>query len=216
MGETPELKRDSRDIQVQLGQRISSRAVCGCLRPLASRDLENVTEIEIDEIQVWSGRKYLTLVYQLDSYAKRLLWSGHERKAKTLLKFLNELGKERCLRIKLVCSDMWAPYLKMIAKKAPRALNILDCFHIMKKFNDAIDQIRKEEVKKLKEEGADNVLEKSCWLLLKSPENLTEKQTVRLSRIVKINLSSVKSYLMREDFQRFWEYKYLVCADNPT
>ncbi|GJQ47821.1 MAG: hypothetical protein HKUEN01_02070 [Candidatus Kuenenia stuttgartiensis] len=76
----------------------------------------------------------------------------------------------------------------------------------MKKFNEAIDQIRREEVKKLKDEGTDNVLEKSRWLLLKRPENLTEKQTVRLSQIVKINLSSIKAYLMREDFQRFWEY----------
>ena len=181
---------------------------------LANRDLENVTEIGIDEIQVWSGHKYLTLVYQLDSHAKRLLWSGPERKAKTLLKFFRELGKERCLRIKFVCSDMWAPYLKVIAKKASQALNILDRFHIMKKFNEAIDQIRREEVKKLKDEGADNVLEKSRWLLLKRPENLTEKQTVRLSRIVKINLSSIKAYLMREDFQRFWEYKYPACADK--
>ncbi|MQS69493.1 ISL3 family transposase, partial [Escherichia coli] len=95
---------------------------------LAHRDLENITEIGIDEIQVWSGHKYLTLVYQLDSHAKRLLWSGPERKAKTLLKFFMELGRERCLRIKFVCSDMWSPYLKVIAKKASQALNILDRF----------------------------------------------------------------------------------------
>ena len=109
---------------------------------------------------------------------------------------------------------MWAPYLKVIAEKASQALNILDRFHIMKKFNEAIDKIRKGEARKLKAEGADNVLEKSRWLLLKKPENLTEKQTVRLGRIVKINLSSVKSYLMREDFQRFWEYKYPACAEK--
>ncbi len=181
---------------------------------LAHRDVENVTEIGIDEIQVWSGHKYLTLVYQLDSQAKRLLWSGPERKAKTLLKFFRELGKERCQRIKFVCSDMWSPYLKVIAKKASQAHNILDRFHIMKKFNEAIDQIRREEVKKLKDEGGNNVLEKSRWLLLKRSENLTEKQTVRLSQIVKINLSSIKAYLMREDFQRFWKYKYPACADR--
>jgi len=98
---------------------------------------------------------------------------------------------------------MWAPYLKVIGEKASQALNILDRFRIMKKFNEAIDLIRREEVKKLKDEGADNVLEKSRWLLLKRTENLTEKQTVRLCQIVKINLSSIKAYLMREDFQRF-------------
>ena len=64
------------------------------------------------------------------------------------MKFFRELGKERCLALKFVCSDMWVPYLKVIRKKAPKALNILDRFHIMKKFNEAIDQIRREEVKK--------------------------------------------------------------------
>ena len=181
---------------------------------LANRDMENINEIGIDEIQVWLGHKYLTLVYQLDSHARRLLWCGKDRKVKTLLKFFRELGKERCLALKFVCSDMWVPYLKVIRKKAPRALNILDRFHIMKKFNEAIDQIRREEVKKLKEDGADNVLEKGRWLLLKRPDNLTEKQTVRLSQIMKINLSSIKAYLMREDFQRFWEYTYPACADK--
>ena len=96
------------------------------------------------------GHKYLTLVYQIDAHAKRLLWSGPERKAKTLLKFFEEFGKERSLRIKFVCSDMWAPYLKVIAEKASQALNILDRFHIMKKFNEAIDKIRKGEARKLK------------------------------------------------------------------
>ncbi len=61
----------------------------------------------------------------------------------------------------------------------------------MKKFGEAIDQIRREEVAKLKDEGADNVLQKSRWLLLKRPEgrlsfdmveegfNLKAKRTMR-------------------------------------
>jgi transposase len=40
-----------------------------------------------------------------------------------------------------------APYHKVIAKKAPQALNIADSFHIMRKFNEAIDEIRRDEVK---------------------------------------------------------------------
>ncbi len=181
---------------------------------LINRDLDNVSEIGVDEIQVFKGHKYLTLVYQLDAHSKRLLWCAPERKAKTLLKFFHQFGKERSLRLKFVCSDMWAPYLKVIRKKAPNALNILDRFHIMKKFNEAIDKTRREEVKKLQAEGEVNVLEKSRWLLLKKPPNLSEKQTARLSEILKINLSSIKAYLMREDFQRFWEYRYPACADK--
>lgn len=181
---------------------------------LAHRNLDNVTEIGVDEIAVFKGHKYLTLVYQINAGARRLLWCGPERRVKTLLRFFREFGKERCEKLKFVCSDMWPPYLKVIAKKAPNALNILDRFHIMRKFNEAIDEIRRGEAKLFKAQKQENVLEKGRWLLLKRPENLNEKQTARLGELVKLNLSSIKAYLMREDFQRFWEYKIPAAAEK--
>lgn len=174
---------------------------------LAHRNLDGVTEIGVDEIAVFKGHKYLTLVYQINAGVRKLLWCGPERRVKTLLHFFREFGKERSAQLTFVCSDMWAPYLKVIAKKAPQALNILDRFHIMKKLNGAIDDIRRSEVSQFKANKQENVLKRGRWLLLKRPENLTEKQTVRLAELFKINLSSIKGYLMREDFQQFWEYQ---------
>ncbi len=174
---------------------------------LAHRSLEGVTEIGVDEIAVFKGHKYLTLVYQVNAGARRLLWSGPERRVKTLLQFFREFGPEYSAKLQFVCSDMWAPYLKVIAKKAPQALNILDRFHIMRKFNEAIDEIRRGEVKQFKANGQENVLERKRWLLLKRPENLSEKQTARMDELLKLNLASIKGYLLREDFQRFWEYQ---------
>jgi len=75
-----------------------------------------------------------------------MVWKGE--RGQTLLQFSESLVKS-ALPIKFVCSDMWPAYLKVIKKKAVNALNILDRFHIMKKFNEAIDQIRRIEVKKL-------------------------------------------------------------------
>ena len=177
---------------------------------LARRSLDGVTEIGVDEIAVFKGHKYLTLVYQLNAGARRLLWCGSERRVKTLLRFFRKFGNKRSAQLDFVCSDMWSPFLKVIAKKAPQALNILDRFHIMCKFNVAIDEIRRNEVKQFKEANQQNILERSRWLLLKRPENLAEKQTVRMSELLKLNLASIKGYLMREDFQRFWDYQ---CPD---
>jgi transposase len=181
---------------------------------LANRSLDNVTEIGVDEIAVFKGPKFLTMVYQLNAGARRLLWCGPERRVKTLLRFFHEFGKERSEKLRFVCSDMWAPYLKVIAKKAPNALNILDRFHIMRKFNEAIDEIRRGEAKLFKAANQENVLVRGRWLLLKRPGNLSDKQTVRLGDLLKLNLSSIKAYLMREDFQRFWEYKQARFADR--
>lgn len=181
---------------------------------LDHRTLDDITEIGVDEIAVFKGHKYLTLVYQINAGARKLLWCGPERRTKTLLRFFHEFGKERSAKLEFICSDMWAPYLKVIAKKAPQALNILDRFHIMKKFNVAIDEIRRNEVNQFKANKEDNTLVKSRWLLLKRPENLTEKQTVRLAQLFKINLSSIKGYLMREDFQQFWGYQNCASASK--
>src|SRR3990167_804090 len=181
---------------------------------LAHRDWDGVKQIGVDEIAVFKGHKYLTLVYQLDKARRRLLLCGEERKVKTLLRFFREFGKERCAQLQFVCSDMWKPYLKVIKKKAVNALNILDRFHIMKKFNEAIDDVRRKEVKKLEAAEKENVLANGRWVLLKKEANLTQKQTIKLSQLLKINLSSVKAYLMREDFQRFWMYKSPAWANK--
>jgi transposase len=173
---------------------------------LAHRDLEGIASIGVDEVQWQRGHKYLTLVYQIDANSKRLLWIGKDRTAKTLLRFFRMLGKERSRQLQFICSDMWRAYLKVIAKKAAGAVHVLDRFHIMQKMNKAIDEVRAAETKRLQQDGYEPVLKHSRWCLLKRPENLTEKQAVKLSELLKYNLLSVRSHLLREDFQQFWEY----------
>jgi len=173
----------------------------------AHRDLSGIEAIGVDEIAWQRGHKYLTLVYQIDADCRRLLWMGRERKAKTLLAFFRWLGKERTKELRYVCSDMWRPYLKVVAKKAGHALHILDRFHIMAQFSKAIDEVRAQETRKLKREGYEPILTKTRWLLLKRPENLTAKQAPRLAELLSYNLKSVRSYLLKEEFQLFWSYK---------
>ena len=42
---------------------------------------------------------------------------------------------------------------------------------------------------------------------MKRPENLTETQTAKLQELLRYNLKAVRAYLLREEFQRFWEYR---------
>lgn len=170
------------------------------------RDLSGIKAIGVDEIQWQRGHKYLTLVYQIDSDCRRLLWVGENRTVKTLLSFFKEFGQDRSDQLEYVCSDMWKPYLTVIKKKAVNALNILDRFHIMGYLGKAIDEVRAQETKMLKEKGLQPVLTRSRWLLLKRPENLNEKQESKLADLVQYNLKTVRSYLLKEEFQLFWEY----------
>ena len=174
---------------------------------LKHRDLDHIESIGVDEVQWHKGHHYQTVVYQIDEDQKRLLWVGPERTAKTLLRFFRFLGKERTAKLQFICSDMWQGYIKVIQKKAAHAVHILDRFHVMQRIGKAINDVRAAEVKQLKADGYEPILKGARWLLLKRPENLTDKQAVKLDELLQYNLKSIRSHLMKEDFQRFWEYR---------
>lgn len=174
---------------------------------LERRSLEGVTAIGVDEVQYQRGHKYLTVVYQLNADCRRLLWVGRERTTKTMLRFFRYFGKERTNGLKFICSDMWKPYVNVIRKKAEHALHILDRYHIVATLNKAIDEIRAEETKRLKEEGYEPVLKHTRWCFLKRNKNLTDKERFKLKDILKYDLKSIRGYLLKEAFQVFWEYK---------
>ncbi len=170
-------------------------------------NLIGITAIGIDEIYWGKGNRYATVVYQINREAIRLLWVGEHHTSKTLLRFFRWFGKERTAQLEYICSDMWKAYLKVIHKKASHATHILDRFHIMQHFSKAIDKVRAAEAKQLESDGYEPILKKSRWLFLKRPENLTDKQDVSLRTLLGYNLKTIRSYLLKEDFQFFWEYR---------
>jgi transposase len=175
-------------------------------------DLSGVKALGIDEIQYQRGHRYLTLVYQIDGQIRRLLWVGQNRTAAALELFFDLFGDEILPTLKFVCSDMWQPYLDVIRARAGQAVHILDRYHIMAKMNKAIDEIRAGEAKRLKADGYEPVLKHSRWCLLKRRENLTSKETVKLREVLQYNLKTVRAYLSREEFQRFWTYQSATWA----
>ena len=168
-------------------------------------ELEGVATIGVDEIAWRKGHKYLTLVDQLDAGRRRLLWVGRERKIKTLEGFFDWFGEERSGRLGVVCSDMWKAYLRVVAERAQAAVHVLDRFHIVQKLGKAIDEVRAGEVKQLRAQGEEPALKNTRWLLLRRQENLSEEQEPKLAELLKLNLRTVRAYLLKEDFQQFWD-----------
>ena len=173
---------------------------------LEHRTLGPIQAIGVDEVAYGKGHKYLTLVYQIDAHCTRLLWVGKERTVKTFEEFFDMIGADLSGKIEFVCSDMWKPYLRVIRERCSNALNILDRFHIVAKMNDALNDVRAAESRRLVQDGYEPVLAKTRWCVLKSKENLTDPQRVRLSDLLKYNLQTVRAYLLKEQFRQFWNY----------
>ncbi len=128
---------------------------------LKHRDLETVTAIGIDEVTYSKDHRCMTLIYQIHSSRKRLSSVIRDRDTQSLTCFFESFDAKRCARSKVVCSDMWKPYLNVIAAMLPAAVNVLDRFHIAKKLGKAIDEMRRKEAQQLAAEGYEPVLKNS-------------------------------------------------------
>ena len=173
---------------------------------LEHRTLASLHAIGVDEIQYAKGHKYLTLVYQIDQDCTRLLWIGKERTIESFQGFFSVIGDTLAAQIQFVCSDMWQPYLDVIRQKCSQALHILDRFPVVAKMNQALDDVRAAEARKMAQDGHQPLLKKSRWCILKRKKNLTSQQRLRLRDLLRYNLQTVRAYLLKEAFQHFWTY----------
>jgi len=146
------------------------------------------------------------LVYQIEADCIRLLWIGKDRTVESFTSFFDMIGKPLADGIAFVCSDMWQPYLRVIRERCVNAVNILDRFHIVAKMNEALDDVRAAEARRLKQDGYLPLLKKTRWCVLKRKANLTTTQRFRLRELLRYNLTTVRAYLLKEDFQQFWDY----------
>ena len=172
----------------------------------ARMPLEDITAIGVDEVLWKRGHQYLTVVYEIARQRCRLLWVGEPREEARLEGFFSWLGARQAT-IRYVCSDMWKPYLTVIARRLPQALHVLDRFHIVAKLSKAIDEVRAKEAKRLQAAGYEPVLKHTRWCLLKRPEKHTARQRSRLRELLTYNLKTVRAYLLKEDFDFLWGYK---------
>ncbi len=179
---------------------------------LEHRSLDGIRSIGVDELAWKKGQKYLTVVYQIDHDCRRLLHIARDRTAASFHSFFDMLGEERTKAIAFVASDMWRAFLSVVQARCSVVLHVLDRFHVAKLLGEAVDTVRRDEVRALRATGRHPLLTKTRWLLLKRPKNLRRGERGRLRELVRINLRSVRAYLLKEQFQHFWTYTSVAGA----
>ena len=182
---------------------------------LARRKLQGVRSIGVDEIHWGQGKRadgFLTVIYQIDSHCRRLLWVGRKRTQATLRRGLAALGEEVVGRLRFVCSDMWQPYLNVIAAKAGQALHVLDRFHITMHLNQALDQVRRAESGRLRGRPLAQRLKRMRWQLLRKGTRVRGHARRKLDALVASKLATARAWNLKESFQYLWHYKSYIWA----
>ncbi len=184
---------------------------------LAHRVLEAVRSIGIDEIHWGQGKRadsFLTVIYQIDGHCRRLLWVGRRRTKATLRCGLKVLGPQVLSGLRYVCSDMWQPYLAVMAKKAGHALHILDRFHIVQHLNRAVDQVRRAESTRLHGKPMAAKLKKMRWKLLRRRNRVSRQVRIKLEGLLQSKLATGRAWDLKECFQYFWRIKSIHWAGS--
>lgn len=189
--------------------------------------LDGLTRIGIDEISYKRGYRYLTVVVDHDT--GRLVWAGVGRDEATLERFFDELGAERCAAITHVTADAADWIAHVVARRAPQAVKCADPFHVVMWATDALDEVRRQAWNDARTvaraEGkrrpgrprADaaprpgheraRALKHARYALWKNPENLTERQQVKLAWIARTDPRLHRAYLLKEGLRTVFALK---------
>ena len=157
--------------------------------------LEGLEHVGIDELSYRRHHQYVTVV--VDHVSQRVVWTEEGKNAATLGRFFDALGPERTASLKTVTIDMSAAYIEAVTARAPQAQIVFDRFHVQRLVQDALDQLRRAEVRRLDEAGERGALKKTKYALLKNFWNLSTEELERISSLPKINRRLYRGYLLK-------------------
>lgn len=158
--------------------------------------------IGIDEISRKKGHRYATIISAPGE--RKILEVVKGRKIMDLAPFFKGKSKKWCDGIEIASMDAWRAFRSVVGKYCKNASICFDHFHLAQHFSKAIDKIRIKEANKATIKNKD-VYKGTRWLMLKSPDNLNEKQKVALDSLLMINKKLFTVYILRERFREIFK-----------
>jgi transposase len=168
----------------------------------------NLRRIGIDEVAYKRGHRYLVVVVDHDTGV--LLWAHPGRDEKTLSRFFDRLGQQRCEAITLVSADAAAWIGNIVAARGPNAELCLDPFHVVQWATDALDEVRRavwNEARRRGQKAVARDLTGARYALWKNPEDLTERQQATLASIAVTNRRLYRAWLLKEQLRQVFALK---------
>ena len=174
--------------------------------------IRGLVTVGVDEISYRKGRKFATIVYDLDR--SRVLWVGKGKSRATLDQFFDQcLSQGQKSRIRWASCDMSLAYTEGIKHHCPNASLVIDRFHVVKALNEAVDTVRKEQWRELDTDGR-KAIKGLRWLLAMRADNRTKGNTRFLNNLRKANHRIYRAWVLKDEFQHFWEYTYRGSAEK--
>ncbi len=142
---------------VSLKEELCYDSVAGALerRIENSTDWTGMADIEVlglDEIALKKGhRDYVTLVTGRSGDGEIAILGvlpGHDKAE--VVEFFRSIPQRILQKVQTVCCDLWEAYTEAVREEIPTARIVVDRFHVAKHYRNAAEQVRKQELLRLK------------------------------------------------------------------
>jgi transposase len=167
-------------------------------------DMSTVKMVGIDDTSLHKGQSYITVVHDLDD--KRLLFATEGRDHQTVIDFAADLqahgGSPEA--VQHVCQDMSAAYAKGVGLALTNAAISYDRFHVVAMAVDAMDKVRKDEMRGEPQAVAQalgtsdhKTIKGLMWGMRKNPEGWSIKQTNAMHWLQHSSLKSARAWRLK-------------------
>lgn len=189
---------------------IIQRAVA---RGKARKEPSLLPRIGIDEKAFAKGRKYVSILYNLDNSTVEAIEEGHDTEAAKSC--FSKLSQEQLKSVEAIAMNMSPAFVRAAKEMIPFAESkiVHDKFHIMKMANEAVDKVRRGEHRRLLKDGY-NRLTGSKYFWLTSLENHSEKQHTRFQSICNLTLATGRAWSYKEMLRDLWTQETAGKAKN--
>lgn len=172
-------------------------------KAMAELDLTGVKRVAIDETSSRRGHRYITLFVDVDT--KTVLFATEGKGKDTLERFRTHLTAKGAAveQVEEICCDMSPAFIRGVQDYFPQAEITFDKFHVMKMVNEAVDEVRIQEQKKMP------VLKHTKYIWLKNKVNLKDEQKVTLEKLSESNLQTGRAYRLKLAMQDLWTTKHI-------
>jgi len=170
---------------------------------LPSPKLDGLRILLVDEKMVRRRHGYVTLV--MNGENGELLYMAEGKKKESLDGFFALLSAQQAAGIVAVAMDRAGAYHEVVKARLPNADVVFDKFHLVKNYNDVLDEVRRAEWHKA--QAADKqVIKGQRYNLFRRPEHRTAEQTRTLEQLLAINRNLNVAHVLGEALGELWTY----------
>jgi transposase len=172
--------------------------------------LEPFATLGIDAIALLKGHRDFVAVISANTEQGQLhlLAVLPERLKATVVAWLERMPAAIRARITTVCTDMWEGYSSAGEAVLPEAQIVIDRVHVACHYHDAVDDLRKQEVRRLKHDlpaAAVSDLKHTLWPFRKRATDLDPAERARLDTLLAFSPALRMAYTLREQRTTLFE-----------